>query len=108
MRSRLNILVATAAMALVVPQFAMADSVEDQLKGIREAIIKRLTVSKKDEKGGLRYKSRIKDDIKRQNYYKEIAKENLKHGQDAFENALRTLISEGKIESEGKYLKLKR
>lgn len=83
------------------------NSVEDQLEGIKEAIIKRLTVSKKDKDGGLRYKSKIKDDIKRQNYYKEIAKENLKHGQDAFENALRSLIGEGKIESIGKHLKLK-
>ena len=36
MRSRLNILVATAAMALVVPQFAMADDVTDQLQLMNE------------------------------------------------------------------------
>ncbi len=36
MRSRLNILVATAAMALVVPQFAMADDVEEQLRLMNE------------------------------------------------------------------------
>lgn len=36
MRSRLNILVATAAMALVIPQFAMADGVEEQLRQMNE------------------------------------------------------------------------
>ena len=72
-------------------------TVEDKLEGIKEAIIKRLTVSKKDKNEGWRYKSELKNYLKRQKYYQEISKELLAHGQDAMENALAVLMGEGKV-----------
>lgn len=72
-------------------------TVEDKLEGIKEAIIKRLSVSKKDEREGWRYKSELKNYLKRQKYYQEISKELLEHGQDAMENALAVLMGEGRI-----------
>ena len=72
-------------------------TVEDKLEGIKEAIIKRLSVSKKDEREGWRYKSELKNYLKRQKYYQEISKELLEHGQDAMENALSVLMGEGRV-----------
>ena len=72
-------------------------TVEDKLEGIKEAIIKRLSVSKKDERDGWRYKSELKNYLKRQKYYQEISKELLEHGQDAMENALAVLMGEGRV-----------
>lgn len=72
-------------------------TVEDKLEGIKEAIIKRLSVSKKDERDGWRYKSELKNYLKRQKYYQEISKELLEHGQDAMENALIVLMGEGRV-----------
>ncbi len=80
-------------------------TVEDKLEGIKEAIIKRLTVSKSDKNDGWRYKSEIKNYLKRQKYYQEIAKDLLSHGQDAMENALAVLRGEGKIIIDDKKIK---
>lgn len=80
-------------------------TVEDKLEGIKEVIIKRLTVSKSDKNDGWRYKSELKNYLKRQKYYQEIAKELLQHNQDAMENALAVLRGEGKIIIDDKKLK---
>lgn len=80
-------------------------TVEDKLEGIKEAIIKRLSVSKTDSKDGWRYISELKNYLKRQNYYREIAKELLSHGQDAMVNAISVLRMEGRVEIVDKKIK---
>lgn len=90
---------------LRVNEASSSDAAEDKLEGIKEAIIKRLTVSKNDKNHGWRYKSELKNYLKRQAYYKSVAKELLAHNQDALENALLSLLSEGKIIIDDKKLK---
>lgn len=90
---------------LRVNEAASSNTAEDRLEGIKEAIIKRLCVSKGDKNEGWRYKSEIKNYLKRQNYYKAVAKELLPHGQDAFENAIMSLRGEGKIKVDDKKVK---
>ncbi len=90
---------------LRVNEAAQGSTVEDKLEGIKEAIIKRLTVSKSDKNEGWRYKSELRNYLKRQNYYKEIAKDLLQHNQDAMENALAVLRGEGKIIIDDKKIK---
>ncbi len=82
------------------------ETVESKLNGIKEAILKRLKVNKSDKNEGWRYKSSLKDFLKRQKYYQEISKELLKHNQDAFENSIASLIGESKVEVSGKKLRL--
>lgn len=83
------------------------ETVEAKLEGIKEAIIKRLDVNKDDPDNGWRYKSKIKGNIKRQNFYQDIAKELVKHNQDPFENAVMSLRGEGKLEIDGVKMRLK-
>ena len=90
---------------LRVNEAANGATVEDKLEGIKEAIIKRLSVSKTDKNNGWRYKSEIKNYLKRQKYYQQIAKELLNHNQDAMENALTVLRGEGKIIIDDKKIK---
>lgn len=78
------------------------DTIESKLDGIKEAVLKRLDVSKDDKNEGWRYKSYLKDYLKRQKYYRDVAEELRKHDQDAFENALMGLRGESKIEVDGK------
>jgi len=82
------------------------ETIESKLNGIKEAILKRLKVNKNDKDEGWRYKSSLKDFLKRQKYYQEISKELLKHNQDALENSIVSLMGEGKIEVDGKKLRL--
>lgn len=82
---------------LKINEAVEGQTVEDKLEGIKEAILKRLTVPENDEKDGWRYKSELKNYLKRQKYYQEISKEILQHGQDAMENALAVLMGEGKV-----------
>ncbi|AUG84978.1 hypothetical protein MAELSTROM_59 [Pseudoalteromonas phage Maelstrom] len=83
------------------------ETVESKLEGIKEAITKRLDVNKDDPDEGWRYKSKVKSNIKRQNFYQDIAKELVKHNQDPFENAVMSLRGEGKIEIDGVKMRLK-
>ena len=83
------------------------ETVESKLEGIKEAITKRLNVNKDDPDEGWRYKCKIKGNIKRQNFYQDIAKELIKHNQDPFENAVMSLRGEGKIEIDGVKMRLK-
>jgi phage/plasmid primase-like uncharacterized protein len=82
-------------------------TVEAKLDGIKEAILKRLKVSKGDKEDGWRYKTQLRDYLKRQKYYIAVAEELRKHDQDAFENSIISLMGEGKIISNGKKVKLK-
>jgi phage/plasmid primase-like uncharacterized protein len=82
------------------------ETIESKINGIKEAILKRLKVNKNDKDEGWRYKSSLKDFLKRQKYYQEISKELLKHNQDALENSIVSLMGEGKIEVDGKKLRL--
>mgnify|MGYP003642882904 CR=1 FL=1 len=82
------------------------DTIESKLEGIKEAIIKRLTVNKKDKDNGWRYKSKLKEFLKRQKYYQDIAKDLLQHSQDAFENSIASLAGEGKIKVDGQKVRL--
>lgn len=82
-------------------------TVEAKLEGIKEAIIKRLKVNKDDKQDGWRYKTYLRDYLKRQNYYKAIAAELQKHNQDAFENSIIALQREGKIIVDDKKVKLR-
>jgi putative DNA primase/helicase len=82
------------------------NTVEDKLAGIKMAIVKRLTVPKSDKAEGWRYKSYLKEYLKRQKYYQEISKDLLEHGQDAMENAIAVLKGEGKIMQDDKKVRL--
>lgn len=92
---------------LRINEAASCETIESKLEGIKEAILKRLIVNKGDKDEGWRYKSYLKDYLKRQKYYQDIAKDLLQHNQDAFENSLMALRSEGKILVDGKKVKLK-
>lgn len=83
------------------------DTIESKIEGIKEAITKRLKVNKGDKDDGWRYKSKLKEFLKRQTYYQEIAKDLLKHNQDAFENSIMSLRGEGKVEIDGQRIRLK-
>ena len=83
------------------------ETIESKIEGIKEAIIKRLKVNKGDKDEGWRYKSKLKEFLKRQTYYQEIAKDLLKHNQDAFENSIMSLRGEGKVEVNGQRIRLK-
>ena len=91
---------------LRVNEAVEGDTIESKLEGIKEAIVKRLAVSKSDKEDGWRYKSYLKDYLKRQKYYRDVAEELRKHDQDAFENALIGLMGEGKIAINGKKVRL--
>jgi phage/plasmid primase-like uncharacterized protein len=82
------------------------ETIESKLDGIKEAIIKRLTVNKNDKDNGWRYKSKLKEFLKRQKYYQDIAKDLLQHNQDAFENSIASLAGEGKINVDGQKVRL--
>lgn len=82
------------------------ETIESKLEGIKEAILKRLKVNKNDKDDGWRYKSKLKEFLKRQKYYQDISKDLLKHNQDAFENSIISLLSEGKIKVDGQKVKL--
>ena len=81
-------------------------TIESKLDGIKEAILKRLNVSKTDKQDGWRYKTYLRDYLKRQKYYIEVAEELRKHDQDAFENSIMSLMGENKIITKGKKVKL--
>ncbi len=83
------------------------ETIESKIEGIKEAIIKRLKVNKGDKDEGWRFKSKLKEFLKRQKYYQEIAKDLLKHNQDAFENSIMSLRGEGKVEVSGQRIRLK-
>ena len=83
------------------------DTIESKLEGIKEAIIKRLKVNKGDKQDGWRYKSKLKEYLKRQKYYQDIARDLQQHNQDAFENSIMMLLGEGKIIAKGKKVRLK-
>lgn len=83
------------------------ETIESKIEGIKEAIVKRLKVNKGDKEEGWRYKSKLKEFLKRQKYYQEIAKDLLKHNQDAFENSIMSLRGEGKVEVNGQRIRLK-
>ncbi len=82
------------------------DTIESKLEGIKEAIVKRLKVNKGDKDEGWRYKSKLKEYLKRQKYYQDIAKDLLQHNQDAFENSIASLSGEGKVSVKGQQIKL--
>ena len=82
------------------------DTIESKLEGIKEAIVKRLKVNKGDKQEGWRYKSKLKEFLKRQKYYQDIAKDLLQHNQDAFENSIASLSGEGKVSVKGAKIKL--
>lgn len=82
------------------------DTIESKLEGIKEAIVKRLKVNKNDKDEGWRYKSKLKEFLKRQPYYQDIAKDLLQHNQDAFENSIASLSGEGKVSVKGAKIKL--
>ena len=82
------------------------DTIEAKLDGIKEAIIKRLKVNKGDKDNGWRYKSKLKEFLKRQKYYQDIAKDLLQHNQDAFENSIASLNGQGKIKVDGQKVRL--
>ena len=82
------------------------DTIESKLEGIKEAIVKRLKVNKGDKDEGWRYKSKLKEFLKRQKYYQDIAKDLLQHNQDAFENSIASLSGEGKVSVKGAQIKL--
>lgn len=83
------------------------ETIESKIEGIKEAITKRLKVNAGDKDDGWRYKSKLKEFLKRQKYYQEIAKDLLKHNQDAFENSIMSLRGEGKVEINGQRIRLK-
>lgn len=93
---------------LKINEGATQETIEAKLEAVQTAIIKRLTVDKKDDADGWRYKSKIKDYLKRQKYYQRIQKELAEHNQDAFENALMMLGSKVEIDQGGKQVRLRR
>jgi hypothetical protein len=90
---------------LRVNEAVEGETTEDKLEGIKEAILKRLTVPKNDKKEGWRYKSELKNYLKRQKYYQEISKELQPHNQDAMENAIALLKGDGKVITDEKRIK---
>lgn len=83
-------------------------TIEAKLEAVMEAIIKRISVRKNDAQEGWRYKSQIKDYLKRQKYYQPIQEECKKEGQDAFENALAMIGSKLEKSPCGKKIRLRR
>ncbi len=80
---------------LRINEGATQDTMEARLEAGKEAILKRLKVDDKDAQKGWRYKSDIKNQLKRRKFYQEIQKKCDEVNQDAFENAI---ISMAEIE----------
>ncbi|MGL4735721.1 MAG: hypothetical protein ACRCWB_11710 [Enterovibrio sp.] len=88
---------------LKVNEGATSGLMEDKLKALDESILKAL------KSGEFKYKSKIKDSIKRREFYQVIDKVAATARQDAFENAINKLCAIGMIvHSEcGKMVKLR-
>lgn len=80
---------------LRINEGATQDTMEARLEAVKEAILKRLKVDAKDAQKGWRYKSDIKNQLKRRKFYQDIQKKCDEVNQDAFENAI---ISMAEIE----------
>lgn len=91
---------------LSINEGATDSSMEAKIEAVKEAIVKRLNIDRRDAMKGWRYESFIKKQIKRNKYYKDIQRECDKHDQDAFNNALAALY--GRIERSdcGKMIRL--
>lgn len=76
---------------LKVNEGSTGNTMEEKIDAVKEAIIKRLTVDRRDSDKGWRYKTEIKNYLKRRKFYQKIQEECLKVEQDAFENALVSL-----------------
>lgn len=81
---------------LRVNEAESGDTIEEQVNGIKEKIIRKLR-----DYGDWMYKSKIKDAITKKKYYREIEKALKDTGQDAFNNALSSLTLMGEVEVEG-------
>ena len=83
------------------------DDVEIKIEGIREVIIRRLTLPKNDKQDGWRYKSKIKEYLRRQKYYQAVARACREANQDAFENAIATAGGQIQTDPTGKKIRLR-
>lgn len=78
------------------------DDVADKISAIQEKIMRRL----ESAKGEQVFIASVKQSITKASYYKEIKKALEGTGQDAFQNALVMLQSQGKIVTEGKTIRV--
>lgn len=81
---------------------AAGESVEAQLDGISESIVRKMP-----GKGEWAFQSEVKKMVSRNKAYKEIAKQLANSGQDAFNNAIMNLAMKGLIEIDGKKMRKK-
>jgi len=92
---------------LKVNEGSTGNTMEEKLEAVKEWVLKRLKVDRKDSMAGWRYKATIKGQIKRTKFYQEIQKECAKHEQDAFENALAMIGNVVETSGDGKQLRLR-
>ena len=87
---------------LKLNEAAAGESVEAQLDGIAEAILRKMPSD-----GEWAFQSAIKQLVSRNKAYKEIAKQLTNSGQDAFNNAIINLQMKGLVEVDGKKIRRK-
>ena len=87
---------------LKLNEAAAGESVEAQLDGIAEAILRKMPSD-----GEWAFQSAIKQLVSRNKAYKEIAKQLTSSGQDAFNNAIINLQMKGLVEVDGKKIRRK-
>lgn len=85
---------------LKLNEAAAGESIEAQMDGISEAIIRKLPSD-----GSWKFQSDLKVLVSRNKAYKEIARQLSGSGQDAFNNAIINLTMKGVIEMEGKKIR---
>jgi hypothetical protein len=92
---------------LRINEGATERTIEAKIEAVKEAIVKRLTVDKLDALDGWRYKSQIKDYMKRRQFFITIQEACQKENQDAFENALASLGGRIERSDDGARVRLK-
>lgn len=92
---------------LRINEGATEKTIEAKIEAVKEAIVKRLTVDKFDALDGWRYKSQIKDYMKRRQFFITIQEACQKENQDAFENALASLGGRIERSDDGSRIRLK-
>lgn len=89
---------------LKLNEAAAAQSIEAQLDGIKETIMRKLVTGNND----WLLQSGIKQSIKRMAFFREIERQLKDSGQDAFNNAVMSLEMLGMVETNGKKIRLKK
>lgn len=93
---------------LSINEGATEGTMEAKIEAVREYILKRLDIDRRDSRKGWRYESEIKKQVKRNKWFKDIQKECDKADQDAFNNAIAALYGRVERSECGKLIRLKK